>query len=526
VLSFSQTILKSIDSQKKLLAALSVPPETGRRTTRVCLTRISPSILAKILFLKIYIIIAAAGIFLILHPGPIFAAQSDEIGIINVAKLNFRPEPSRSIPPLKILKKGTRVRILRHLEGWLEVLHKDRIGYIRDRGRYVRIIRARKEIEDNGSAPDNKSDNKSDNKIDRFKQRAEDISRKIEKSKAEVLRFTRKEAAIINSLNETDLSLNNAQKRVSSIKLELAALEKKIEETTNLTKALIKRIEISEGYAAGRLVAFYKLHWLGKLHVLASAESMYEFFQRGKAMERVLAYDENILKNLAENKAGFEKLLDSLNSQKMAKLSLETDLKKQIGITFHQKAKRSKLLEDIRNKRSLEIAAIASLKESAKALDQTIQSLNLESNRTKPVENISFKPFIFLKGLLQMPVKGKIISLFGPYKDTKFKVVNFRSGINIKADRGEPVHSVSFGQVLYSSWFKGYGNMIIIDHGNNYYTVYANVEELFKAKGDEVETGEVIATVGDTGSRIGPKLYFEVRHYGKPVDPLKWIKKG
>ena len=68
--------------------------------------------------------------------------------------------------------------------------------------------------------------------------------------------------------------------------------------------------------------------------------------------------------------------------------------------------------------------------------------------------------------------------------------------------------------------------MIIIDHGKNYYTVYAHLEEVFKAKGDDVESGEVIATVGDTGSLTGAKLYFEVRHHGKPVNPLPWFKKG
>jgi septal ring factor EnvC (AmiA/AmiB activator) len=67
--------------------------------------------------------------------------------------------------------------------------------------------------------------------------------------------------------------------------------------------------------------------------------------------------------------------------------------------------------------------------------------------------------------------------------------------------------------------------MIIIDHGKNYYTVYAHLEEAFKAKGDAVETDEVIATVGDTGSMTGAKLYFEVRHHGKPINPIAWFKK-
>lgn len=125
-----------------------------------------------------------------------------------------------------------------------------------------------------------------------------------------------------------------------------------------------------------------------------------------------------------------------------------------------------------------------------------------------------------------MPVKGKIVIPFGPHKNKKFNMVNFQSGIEIKADRGEPIRSVFDGQILYADWFKGYGNMIIIDHGENYYTVYAHAEELFASKGDNIDMGDVVATVGDSGSMIGPGLHFEVRHHGKPVDPLKWIKKG
>jgi septal ring factor EnvC (AmiA/AmiB activator) len=102
----------------------------------------------------------------------------------------------------------------------------------------------------------------------------------------------------------------------------------------------------------------------------------------------------------------------------------------------------------------------------------------------------------------------------------------FLSGINIQADRGEPVQAVSGGTVVYSSWFKGYGNMLIIDHGGSFHTVYAHAEALFKSKGDNVDAHEVIATVGDSGSMAGDRLYFEIRHYGKAVDPLKWIKRG
>lgn len=134
------------------------------------------------------------------------------------------------------------------------------------------------------------------------------------------------------------------------------------------------------------------------------------------------------------------------------------------------------------------------------------------------------KPFSDFKGLLNMPVEGNIINLFGPYRNTQFNVTNFRNGIDIKTDKGEPVRAVYTGRIMYASWFKGYGNMMIIDHGAHYYTVYAHMEEMFKSTGDWVDNGDVIATVGDTGSMSGARLYFEIRHHGKPVDPVKWLK--
>ena len=190
------------------------------------------------------------------------------------------------------------------------------------------------------------------------------------------------------------------------------------------------------------------------------------------------------------------------------------------------KNKRTALLKKIRSEKSLELATIESLKHSAKALNEKIGRLQDDSVLLNEEEGSQVDIFTEVKGLLMMPVKGKIIHFYGTYTDTRFNLVNFRSGISIKADRGEPVHAVFKGTTLYASWFKGYGNMIIIDHGDHYYTVYAHAEELFKKKGDPVGAGEVIATVGDSGSVEGPGLHFEVRYHGKPVDPMHWIRKS
>jgi septal ring factor EnvC (AmiA/AmiB activator) len=455
----------------------------------------------------------------VLAPAEVFCAKLHALGIVTANNLNFRPQPGLNNTPLKKLNKGTKVRVLKHLNEWLKITHDGQIGYIRNHKRYVRLLFVKTKPEKQTTAS-NSSD------MEEFRKEAEIINREIKKGKAKVLKFTKKEASIVNSLNHIDLAVNKARKRVSTAKYELISLQKKITETINAFKDLTKQININEDYAYTRLVAFYKLNWLGRINVIASAESTYDFFNRKKALERILAYDENIWQNLINNKAELQELLSRLNIQKMAKLSLETELKQQIKILSREKAKRSKLLKDIRNKKSLELAAIESFKLSAIELDKTIKSLSSRSDPPTQVKNMLTKHFVDLKGLLDMPVKGKIISFFGPYKNIRFNVVNFRSGIKIKADRGEPIRAVCGGRILYAKWFKGYGNMIIINHGDNYYTLYAHAEELFASKGDVVEMGEVVATVGDSGSMIGPNLHFEVRHHGKPLNPLKWVKKG
>jgi septal ring factor EnvC (AmiA/AmiB activator) len=128
--------------------------------------------------------------------------------------------------------------------------------------------------------------------------------------------------------------------------------------------------------------------------------------------------------------------------------------------------------------------------------------------------------------LLIFPVKGKIANLYGSYRHPRLNVPAFRNGIDIAAERGEPVKAVHAGAILYSSWFKGYGNVVIIDHGDHFYSVYAHLEDVFKSVDNHVEAGDVIATVGDSGAMGAAGLYFELRHHDRPLDPLEWLKRG
>jgi septal ring factor EnvC (AmiA/AmiB activator) len=362
--------------------------------------------------------------------------------------------------------------------------------------------------------------------VDELNKRKKIIHREIEKGKQDVEAYTRREKSIIQRLNRVDRALDASRKRLVELKREIEKLEIRIDKVLTVSKVLKKRIQINQEYIARRLVALYKLNQLGKLHLLASADTINDFIQRKVALERILAYDENVQRDLVKNKIELKEMLQSLDEHVDLKNVRLAELQKQTNLIVQEKSTRTKLLADIRKQKSLELAAIDALIQAAADLEHKIKLLNLKKTKAVPDKNALQLSFPAYKGLLIMPVKGKIVNLFGPYRNPKYNITNYRSGIDIKADHGEPIRSVFQGKVIFSEWFKGYGNMIIIDHGHSYYTVYAHLEETFKSKGDSVDTGEVIATVGDTGSMTGAKLYFEVRHHGKPMNPLKWLKKG
>ena len=220
------------------------------------------------------LILVVATVLLIQHSAEIQAAQP-QVGIITSSLLHLRTGPNQAYPSLKILRKGTKIRILEQIDGWLKISYKGQIGYIRNRERYVNIIGT-------GILTDKQLKADQVNDIKSFREKAKNISLKIKKGETEVQMFTTKELNIINNLNHIDLALNTARKKASESNTDLITLEKQISETTAVSKDLVKKIEENEIYAAKRLVSLYKLNWLGRLNVLASAESLFNLFQRKK----------------------------------------------------------------------------------------------------------------------------------------------------------------------------------------------------------------------------------------------------
>jgi len=136
-------------------------------------------------------------------------------------------------------------------------------------------------------------------------------------------------------------------------------------------------------------------------------------------------------------------------------------------------------------------------------------------------ESMSFAGnFAKLKGRLRLPVRGELLNRFG--KPRAESGASWK-GLFIRTAEGSEVKAVAAGRVVFADWLRGFGNLLIIDHGDTYLTVYGNNQSLFRQVGDTVKSGEVVAAVGNSGGNPESGLYFELRQQGLPVDPLRWI---
>ncbi len=167
--------------------------------------------------------------------------------------------------------------------------------------------------------------------------------------------------------------------------------------------------------------------------------------------------------------------------------------------------------------------------EQTKTLHKTI-AVSTEPGKTLPELGDDFaklkEDFLELKGLLPWPVKGSLSNKFGSVRTASTEITeSVWDGVLIAASEGAEIRAITRGKVVYSDWLRGYGLLIILDHGKGYMSLYAFNQSLYRQVDEWVDVGEVIASVGQSGGRSHSGLYFGIRNKGKPVDPLEWCRK-
>ena len=334
------------------------------------------------------------------------------------------------------------------------------------------------------------------NSLDESKKSRAELHNQLEKQSKAISTLNRSLLNLTRKLkiknNELDTLEKDKQKYRRSHAKQLDALEKQLRSaffntSPNYLKVLLSQHEPSS---------------------LSRTSAYYAYFH--KARQQQLIEISTSLKTLTHNR----QILLIAQQQHQA-LYQEQQLQQQLlQKERHHRFATAKQLDRKMEKQGVRVT---SLLEQERALKSLLQSLSKKSN---PL--ISDLPFSLRKGTLAWPTQGKIIARYGSSRNLgKLKW----QGLMINAPLGEEIISAAPGRVVFSDWLRGFGLLLIIDHGDKYMTLYGNNQSLLKRAGDSVTTGDMIAMSGEQGIRQYTGLYFELRHRGNPIDPVQWLGK-
>ena len=306
--------------------------------------------------------------------------------------------------------------------------------------------------------------------------------------------------AVKKTISQSNMRLQKSQQSLEKLEEREAILKNK---HNDLSRSLFQHIKNT-----------YKLQKSSPLKKLLEGESIDRF-------DQMMRFNSYITQATLELLNDYE---DSLNDLKMNEKKA-LDLGENIQKTIKEKNQSLKSLQKQAKER---LSLIGKIEEAKKDKELRYQQLRLERKTLEKLvqEILPQQPDDEKSDLpdfetpLIAPVTGKISKRFGEKKEDDILA---SQGVEISAPAGTPVQAIHTGEVVFSDWLRGFGLLLIVDHGNNYMSLYGNAEALLKTKGDQVESGELIAEAGNSGARKESGIYFEIRHRGQPIDPEPWF---
>lgn len=389
-----------------------------------------------------------------------------------------------------------------------------------------------------------------DRKLKEERQELKQLKGQLQDYKNRLEHTKRRERTVVQELEESDQLLQRKGR-------ELQTYEKNLKMQTDKHAALVKemdeltrKLQQQEGFLHQRLRALYKQGRVAYLPFLLSATDVSDFLMRVRFSLKLVEHDADLISQYRANLEALERTRRAVKTreEQLAKARLQVAAKK--DEIEKERLKKNALLAKIRQEQgtyesamqeleqaSVRLLALISrlerqrkeaLAQQARERRQRQQQARLTPAPERPSIETDAIPdgqgkFAQLRGFLAWPVTGKLVSTYGKIKHPVYNTYTFNKGISIGAEPGSHFRVIEAGQVLYADWFKGYGNLLIVDHGDSYYSLYGHAAELLVKVGDRVRRHQVVGKTGEGGSLNGPALYFEIRHHGKPENPLEWL---
>jgi septal ring factor EnvC (AmiA/AmiB activator) len=360
------------------------------------------------------------------------------------------------------------------------------------------------------------------------KQQLQRLKREMSEKKKELKRADRKERSILSELETIERGIQTGSEELTGQKKRLSASEAALLEVEQNNTALNRELSELKLYYSRRLRALYKLGRGGYAVAILSPDGLGRTLKRIKYLGMIADRDRviireygNALKKLAARQAELAEKKNELLARRRVVAAKKAELEA-------RKLKKAVILASVRNEKGQYEQSLREMEEASASLWAMIKKAEQrkrDAKGTPPVSRQGRETADRDRTRLPWPLEGQVLTRFGMQRHPQFGTMVFRRGIEIQAREGESVRAVRDGQVAYADWYKGYGKLMILDHGNGFYTLYGNLSRLDLNKGDQVVRGQALGLAGETGSLKGSKLYFEIRRNGEAQDPIQWLAK-
>jgi septal ring factor EnvC (AmiA/AmiB activator) len=317
---------------------------------------------------------------------------------------------------------------------------------------------------------------------------------------------------VSEELNITKELIEALQIEEGSLKKEVAILEKKVDRVE-------ADLQTRKSILAKRLREIYKQGRVHDLELILLSRSLSDVFKKVKYILLIAEQDRKLMDSTRVLAQTLNEERQKLTQKAAEERELREEKENEENAMKKEKRAKEEMLQALRKEGKEKERLEKELEEAERRVIELIQ--RLERQRVKSGDAFEGTDFERKKGILRWPVEGKVISSFGKKRHPVYWTVTQNNGIDIEASHGEPVHAVARGKVVYADRFLGYSKVVLLDHGEGYYTLYAYLSEILAPTGTIVGEGDIIAYVGD--SLDGSLFHFEVRRKGKPENPLNWL---
>jgi septal ring factor EnvC (AmiA/AmiB activator) len=343
----------------------------------------------------------------------------------------------------------------------------------------------------------------------------------IHDSRGRVIEHEAGERAILEQLEEVDRRLQTVSRDRNTARRDVDSARRRLREIEPNLEVARKEHSRTQKALAARAVALYRGGEIGPVRVVFSATSLPDLLSRANMLRVLVRHDAQLVTRFGEESDRLESLQDQASLAVRDREDGGARLTRLVAELKVERRGKGEILVRLRKDRTSERRLLLELEQAAQALEETIRTLGARADRGGA--GVPVSGFAGRRGQLAPPVVAKVTEHFGRVVDPEYQTATFRSGVDFAADAGTSVRSVAPGIVRFSGWFRGYGRIVIVDHGDAFHSISGHLDEIYVEVGNPVEEGQALGTVGETGSLGGPSLYFELRKGGEPVDPEPWL---